>query len=109
MNKFFGIIGAVCFALAVALGYLADFAGDSLVAIAVAVFGATVLIVNAVEEAKKADRFTWKTVACIVLSCIAGVLCCIGGLSQSIFATVSGAVIALMTIIFGVMYAKKGE
>lgn len=107
MNKTFGIIGAVCFALAVALGYFADFAGDTLVEIALAVFGVTALIVNAVKKAKDEGKFSWKTIVCIVLACIGGVLCCIGGLAQSIFATISGAVLALMAVIFGLIYAKK--
>ena len=107
MNKTFGIIGAVCFALAVALGYFADFAGDTLVEIALAVFGVTALIVNAVKKAKDEGKFSWKTIVCIVLACIGGVLCCIGGLAQSIFATLSGAVLALMAVIFGLIYAKK--
>ena len=107
MNKTFGIIGAVCFALAVALGYFAYFAGDTLVEIALAVFGVTALIVNAVKKAKDEGKFSWKTIVCIVLACIGGVLCCIGGLAQSIFATISGAVLALMAVIFGLIYAKK--
>lgn len=107
MNKTFGIIGAVCFALAVALGYFADFPGDSLVEIALAAFGVASLILNAVKKAKDEGKFSWKTVVCIVLACIGGVLCCIGGLAQSIFATISGAVLALMAVIFGLLYAKK--
>lgn len=107
MNKTFGIIGAVCFALAVALGYFADFAGDTLVEIALAVFGVTALILNAVKKAKDEGKFSWKTIVCIVLACIGGVLCCIGGLAQSIFATISGAVLALMAVIFGLLYGKK--
>ena len=107
MNKVFGIIGAICFALAVGLGYFADFPGDSLVEIALAVFGVTSLIVNAVKKAKDDGKFSWKTIACIVLASVGGVLCCIGGLAQSIFATISGAVLALMAIIFGLLYTKK--
>jgi hypothetical protein len=35
------------------------------------------------------------------------VLICIGGLADNIFAAISGAVLALMTIIFGLLYDKK--
>lgn len=107
MNKVFGIIGAICFAVAIGLGYLVSFPGDTLVEIAVAAFGLAALILGSVKKAKEEGKFTWKTVVCIVLASVGGVLCCIGGLAQSIFATIAGAVIALMTIIFGVLYAKK--
>lgn len=107
MNKVFAIIGAICFAVAIGLGYFADFPGDSLVAIAVAAFGLAALIVGAIKTAKEKEKFTWKTIVCIVLAVIGGVLCCIGGLAENIFATIAGAVIALLTVIFGVLYAKK--
>ena len=107
MNKTFGIIGAACFAVAVALGYFVSFPSDTLVQIALAAFGMASLVLAAINKAKEADKFSWKTIVCVVLACIAGILCCLGGLADSIFATVSGAVIALVTIIFGVLNAKK--
>lgn len=107
MNKIFGIIGAVCFALAIGLGYFANFAGDVLVEIALATFGVAVLVINAIKKAKDEGKFSWKVIVCIVLAVIAGVLCAIGGLSQNIFSTIAGAVVALLAIIFGIINAKK--
>ena len=107
MNKLFGIIGAVCFAVAIGLGYFVSFPADTIVEIAVAAFGLALVIAGAVKNAKDTDKFSWKTVVCIALAVIGGVLCCIGGLAQNIFATISGAVLALLTIIFGVLYGEK--
>lgn len=107
MNKMFGIIGAVCFAVAIGIGYFVSFPGDTIVQIAVAAFGLAFVILGAVKKAKEEKTFSWKTIACIALAVIGGVLCCIGGLDQSIFATISGAVLALLAIIFGVLYSAK--
>lgn len=101
------IVGAVCFAVAIGLGYFVSFPADTIVEIAVAAFGLALVIAGAVKNAKDSGSFTWKTVVCIVLAVVGGVLCCIGGLAQNIFATISGAVLALLTIIFGVLYASK--
>ena len=43
----------------------------------------------------------------IALALVGAVLVAIGGLSDSIFATLAGAVIGILTIIFGVFAAKK--
>jgi len=42
----------------------------------------------------------------ICFAVIGGVLCCIGGLSQNIFAELAGAALALLAVIFGVIFAK---
>ena len=105
--KVFGIIGAICFAVAVAIGYFANFTGDALIQIALSAFGLASLIVGAVKKAKDEGKFSWKIIVVIVLAVIGGVLCAIGGLADSIFATISGAVIALLAIIFGIINAKK--
>ena len=42
-----------------------------------------------------------------VLGSVGGVICCIGGLAQNIFAEISGAVLALLAVIFGMIYNKK--
>lgn len=105
--KVFGIIGAICFAVAVAIGYFGDFAGDALVQIALSAFGLASLVIANVKKAKDEGKFTWKTIVCIILAIVGGVLCAVGGLADSIFATISGAVIALLAIIFGIINAKK--
>lgn len=107
--KVFGIVGAVLFAVAVAIGYFGDFPGDSLVQIALAAFGLASIVIGNVKKAKDEGKFTWKTVVCIILAVAGGVLCAVGGLADSIFATVSGAVVALLAIIFGLITAKKSE
>lgn len=107
MNKVFGIVGAICFAVAVGLGYFVSFPYDTLVEIALATFGATLLVIGAYKKSKEAGTFSWKTVVCIVLACLAGVFCAIAGTTKDIFATIATAVIALVSIIFGVINAKK--
>lgn len=105
--KTFGIIGAICFAVAVAIGYFADFAGDALVQIALSAFGIAVLVIGNVKKAKEEGKFTWKTIVCIVIAIVGGILCAVGGLAESIFSTIAGAVVALLAIIFGIISAKK--
>lgn len=105
--KVFGIIGAVLFAVAVGIGFFGDFAGDALVQIALSAFGLASIVIGNVKKAKDEGKFTWKTVVCIILAVAGGVLCAVGGFADSIFATVSGAVVALLAIIFGIISAKK--
>ncbi len=105
--KTFGIVGAIVFAISVALGYFLDFKGDVLVQIALDAFALTLVIIGAVKEAKNKGKFSWKIIACIVLAVIGGVLCAIGGASESIFGAIAGAVIALIGIILGIVNIKK--
>lgn len=106
MNKW-GIIGALFFVAAVIVGAIAKFDGAIVVELALAAFGFTSLVINAVSYGKKHNIKTWLTVSVIVLAAIGGVVCCIGGLSQNIFAEISGAALALLAVIFGIVYAKK--
>jgi len=105
--KTFGIIGAICFALAVAIGYFANFNGDMYVQIALSAFGLASLIISNYKKAKEAGKFGWKFVVSVTIAVIGGVLCAIGGLADSIFATIAGAVVALLAIIFGLFTLKK--
>ena len=102
-----GILGAVLFALDVALGYFVKFDGSLIIQLAVAAFAYTLIVLSAVDYGKKHNIKTWATVAIIVLAAVGGVLCCIGGMSQNIFAEISGATLALIAVIFGLVYAKK--
>lgn len=105
--KKWGIIGAVCFAVAVAFGFFFKFDAAIVIQLALAAFGFTAIVISAVDYAKKNNIKTWVTVVIIVLAAIGGVLCCIGGLNQNIFAEISGAALALLAVIFGIIYAKK--
>lgn len=107
MNKIFGIIGAICFAIAVGIGYFLDFEGDVVVQVAFSAFGLAFIVINAIKKAKEEGKYSWKFILCIVLAVIGGILCAIGGLADSIFATLSGAVIALLAIIFGIVKSIK--
>lgn len=101
--KKYGVIGCLLFVAAVCISYFCDFKGAELVAVALAAFGLAAAVTAAVKKAKEKKLPTWKTVVIIALAAIGGVLCCIGGLEQSIFAELSGAAIALLTLIFGVI------
>ena len=105
--KTFGIVGAILFAVSVALGYFVSFPGDTIVQIGLDAFALALVIIGAIKKAKNEGKFSWKIVVCIVLAVAGGVLCAVGGLSESIFAAISGAVIALLGIIFGIINAKK--
>ena len=79
--KTWGIIGALFFVAAVTVGYFCNFDGAIIIEIGAAAFGLCSLVIG-------------------------GVLCCIGGLSQNIFAELEGAALALLAVIFGVIFAK---
>ena len=105
--KTFGIIGAIVFAISVALGYFINFDGDVIVQVALDAFALALVIIGAVKKAKEEGKFSWKIIVCIVLAVIGGVLCAIGGASESIFGAIAGAVIALIGIILGIVNIKK--
>ena len=107
MNKVLGIVGAVLFAVAVGIGCFANFAGATIVEIALAAFGLAAVIVATIRKAKEEGTFTWKTVVIIVLAVAGGALCALGGLQSNVFEAITGAVVALISIIFGVFVAKK--
>ena len=107
MNKVFGIIGSLLFVAAVIVGYFCKFDSADAVAIALAAFALATTIVAVVKKYKEAGTFNWKFVVVIIASVVGAVLCAIGGISDSIFATLAGAVIGILTIIFGVLALKK--
>ena len=107
--KKWGIIGAVAFLAAVAAGFFCKFDAAVIIEIGVAAFGFTAIVTSAVSYAKKSNIKIWATVLIIALAAIGGVLCCIGGLNQSIFAEISGAALALLAVIFGIIYANKNK
>lgn len=109
MNKVLGIIGGVLFAAAVAVGCFANFAGSTVVEIALAAFGLASIIVATIKKAKEDNTFSWKTVVVIVLAVAGGALCALGGLQSNVFEAIAGAVVAIISIIFGVFAAKAGN
>ena len=109
MKTTWGIIGAVLFAVAIAVGFIFKFDAGTPIAIASAAFGFTALVIGAVTEGKNKNVKTWVTVVLIVLSALAGVLCYLGALGNNIFELISSAVIALLAIILGIVTAKKAK
>lgn len=101
-----GIVGAILFALAVAVGYFFSFDGAIIVELALGAFGLAALVVNAIKEGKAKELPLWKILTPIALALIAGTLCFIGGATDSLFAQISAAVLALITIIVGAVAAK---
>lgn len=107
-SKIFGIIGALLFVAAVVVGYFCKFDSADIIAVALAAFALASTIVAVVKKYKKeGEKFNWKFILIIVLTVVGAVLCAIGGISDSIFATLAGAVIGILTVIFGVLTAKK--
>ena len=110
MNKVFGIIGSLLFVAAVVVGYFCKFESADIVAMALSAFALATTIVAVVKKYKKdGEKFSWKFILIIALTIVGAVLVAVGGLSDSIFATLAGAVIGILTIIFGVLAAKKAE
>ena len=108
MNKVFGIIGSLLFVAAVIVGYFCKFESADIVAIALSAFALASTVVAVVKKYKKeGEKFNWKFILIIALTLVGAVLVAIGGLSDSIFTTLAGAVIGILTVIFGVLAAKK--
>lgn len=108
MNKTFGIIGAILFVASVAVGYFCKFDGADAVAIALAGFAFASSIVAVVKKYKKeGEKFDWKFGVIIAVAAVGGALCAIGGYSNSIFATLAGAVLGILAIIFAVHNKTK--
>ena len=84
-----------------------NFDGSDIVAIGLAVLGVTSTVIAFIKKHKEKGTPVWQIVIVTVLALVAGVLICIGGLADNIFAAISGAVLALMTIIFGLIYNKQ--
>lgn len=110
MNKVFGIIGSLLFVAAVVIGYFCKFESADIISIALSAFALATTIVAIVKKYKKdGEKFNWKYILIIALAIIGAVLVAIGGLSDSIFATLAGAVIGILTIIFGVLAVKADK
>lgn len=105
--KKWGIIGALIIAAAVAIGYFYDFPAENIVEIGVGAFGLCAMIIGAVQDAKAKQLKTWPVFVCIIFAILGGVFCCIGGLTNTIFAEIAGAMLALLAVIFGIFFEKK--
>ena len=108
-NKIIGFIGILLFAAAIVTAKFDSVPIATAIEIALAAFGLAAVVMSTVKTAKEKNKFSWKTIVVIALAVIGGVLCCIGGLSQNIFETVSGAILAALTVIFGILFDKKSE
>lgn len=106
--KKWGIIGCLCFVAAVVLAYFVKVEAALIVELGLAAFGLTAIIVNVIKTNKDKALPLWQTILVIVLAVVGGVLVCIGGLTSTIFAEISGAVLALLAVIFGLVFARKG-
>lgn len=102
-----GIVGALLFVAACVVGFIFNFDGSDIVAIGLDTFGLTATVIAFVKKHKDKGTSVWQIAVVTVLTLGSGVLICIGGLADNIFAAISGAVLALMTIIFGLLYDKK--
>ena len=76
--KKWGIIGAIAFLAAVAVGFFCKFDAAVIIEIGVAAFGFTAIVTSAVSYAKKNNMKVWATVLIIALAAIGGVLYCTG-------------------------------
>lgn len=107
MNKVFGIIGCLLFVASVVVGYFCKFDNADLVALALDAFALATLVVGVIKKYKEAGKFSWKLVVVIIGTIVGAAFVAIGGLSDNIFSTLAGAVVGILTIIFGVLAVKK--
>lgn len=98
-----GIVGALLFVAACVVGFIFN------VSIGLATFGMTSTVIAFIKKHKENGNPIWQIAIVTVLTISSGVLICIGGLTDNIFAAISGAVLALMTIIFSLLYDKKNK
>lgn len=105
MNKW-GVLGCLCFVAAVIVAYFLKIESAVVIELGLAAFGLTAIVINAIKSGKQKTKSTWQIIIVIVLACVGGVLICIGGLAQNIFAELSGAVLALLAVIFGLVFKK---
>lgn len=102
-----GIVGALLFVAACIVGFVFNFDGSDIVSVGLATFGLTATVIAFVKKHKEKGTPIWQIAIVTVLTLGSGVLICIGGLADSIFVAISGAVLALMTIIFGLLYDQQ--
>ena len=107
MKNVFGIIGALLFVASVIVGYFCKFDSADIVAIGLDAFALASTAVAIIKKYKEAGKFSWKLVVVLVGTIVGAVFVCLGGLSNSIFETLAGAVIGILSIIFGVFIVKK--
>lgn len=107
MKNIFGIIGSLLFVAAVIVGYFCKFDSADLVAVALDAFALATLLVGIIKKYKEAGKFSWKLVAVLIMTVVGAALVAVGGLSDNIFATLTGAVIGILGIIFGVLAVKE--
>ena len=107
MKNIFGIIGSLFFVAAVIVGYFCKFDSADLVAVALDAFALATLLVGIIKKYKEAGKLSWKLVAVLIMTVVGAALVAVGGLSDNIFATLTGAVIGILGIIFGVLAVKE--
>ena len=107
MKNVFGIIGSLLFVAAVIVGYFCKFDHADLVAVALDAFALATMVVGVVKKYKDAEKFSWKLVVVLIMTIVGAVLVALGGLSDNIFATLAGAVVGILAVIFGVLATKE--
>lgn len=107
MKNAFGIIGSLLFVAAVIVGYFCKFDSADLVAVALDAFALATLLVGIIKKYKEAGKFSWKLVVTLIMTVVGAVLVALGGLSDNIFATLAGAVVGILAVIFGVLTSKE--
>lgn len=106
MNKLFKILGIIAIVAAAVIAYTGAIESSTMMELFLGAFGLCSLVITTINDAKAKGKWNWKTITCMVLAVIAGVLCCLGGLSQNIWAEITAAVIALLTLIYGLFFNK---
>ena len=110
MSNILGIIGSILFVGAVVFGYFVKFDNADIVAIAMSAFALASIVASTVAKYKNAGKkIDWKFIVIVVATIVGAVLVCIGGLSENIFSVLAGAVIGILTVIFGIAVNKKTE
>lgn len=103
MNRLFSIIGLIIIALGACAGVFLGFDQAEIIAVAASFLGSTLILVNAVKNAKaKGNIKPWIIYVTLIGVAVGGCLCAVGGVSESIITTVVGLVVSLVTIIINI-------
>lgn len=101
-------VGIACLVVGSVFACFTNIAND-IPALAVAAFGLGTVIINTWNKSDKKD---WKVIVSIVCVAVGGFCCAFAALSQEVMVQIVSAVIALVTLIIGVLipvFSKKAD
>lgn len=107
MSKVLPILGVVLIGVATAVGFFFDFSGDNIISIAIAFFGAGSIFFGIYKKDIETGKSKYVTIGIGACAAVGGLICAFGGVAENTITAIVGAVIAVISVIIGVVSAKK--